>query len=76
MNKEPAWMAAFPRKTPPPFRAGADFRRPGAPMHGAGQRSGAAPISCAEAPAARCDATISRGRHPGGETGRLGDKQK
>jgi len=45
-------------------------------MHGAGQRSGAAPISCTEAPAARSDAIISRGGHPGGETGRLGDKQR
>lgn len=51
----------------PPFGAGAEFRRPGAPMHGTGaalRRSGAAPISCADAPAACSDATLSRNGHP------------
>lgn len=59
--------ASLRQMVAPPFGAGAEFRRPGAPMHGAGaavRRSGAAPISCAEAPAACSDATFSRSGHP------------
>ena len=41
--------ASLRRMVAPPFGAGAEFHRSGAPMRGAG----AAPISCAEAPAAR-----------------------
>ena len=48
-------------------------------MRGTGaalRRSGVAPISCTDAPAAWTDATISRSGHPGGERGRLGDREK
>ena len=45
--------ASLRQMVAPPFGAGAEFRR-----------SGAAPISCADAPAARSDATIARNGHP------------
>lgn len=59
--------ASLRRMVAPPFGAGAEFRRPGAPMRGAGaaaRRSGGTPISCADAPAACSDATLSRSGHP------------
>ena len=65
---------------------GAEFHRPGAPMHGAGAAlrlpgapmdgARATPISSAEAPARRGDATIACSGHPGSERGRPGDGEK
>jgi len=59
--------ASLRRMVAPPFGAGTEFLRPGAPVRRAGaavRRSGAAPISCTEAPAACSDATFSRSEHP------------